>query len=73
MGSYAPAQGGVPPMLDISFQKLAGGAQEQVLAHQVRFGVDQRHHVLQLIPETEGASRLVVAAARPNAAPDSLV
>ena len=68
MGPYAPAQGGVPPMLDISFRELAGGAQEQVLAHQVRLGVDQRHHVLQLIAETEGAPRLVEAAARPKAA-----
>ena len=60
-------------MLDISFRELAGGAQEQVLAHQVRLGVDQRHDVLQLIAETEGAPRLVEAAARPKAARQSLV
>ena len=36
-------------------------------------GVDQRHHVLQLVAEAEGAARLVVAAARPQAAGQRLV
>ena len=60
-------------MLHIAFQELAGREQQQVLAHQVRPGVDERHHVLQLIAETEGAPRLVEAAAGPKAAPESLV
>ena len=39
-------------MLNIPFQELAGRAQEQVLAREVRPGVDERHYVLQLIAET---------------------
>ena len=45
----------MPPMLDISLLKLTGRTEEEVLAHQARFGVDERHHVLQLVAETEGA------------------
>ena len=71
--THAPARWGMPPMLDISFRELTGRAQEQVLAHEARLGVDERHHVLQLIAETEGAPRLVVAAPRPKTAGQSLV
>ena len=60
-------------MLDISFLKLAGGAEEQVLAHEVRPGVDERHHILQLIAETEGPSRLIESASRPKPARQGLV
>ena len=63
----------MPPVLDIAFLELTGCAEEQVLAHQVRLGVDERHHVLQLIAETEGAPRLVVSAPRPQTARQSLV
>ena len=44
-----------------------------MLAHELRLGMDQRHHVLQLIAEAEGAARLVVAAARPKPAGQGLV
>ena len=60
-------------MLDIAFLELAARAEEQLLAHQMRLGMDERHHVLQLIAETEGASRLVVSAPRPKTAGQSLV
>jgi hypothetical protein len=60
-------------MLNISLRELPGGAAEQVLAHEVRPGVDERHHVLQLIAETEGPTRLVGSAARPKTARQSLV
>ena len=40
---------------------------------QRRLGMDQRHGVLQLVAEAEGAARLVVAAARPQAAGQGLV
>ena len=60
-------------MLDISFQELTGRAQEQVLAYEMRPGMDECHHVLQLIAETEGAPRLVGCAARPKAARQRLV
>ena len=60
-------------MLNISLRELTGRAQEQVLAHEMRPGVDERHHVLQLIAETEGAPRLVGCASRPKAARQGLV
>src|SRR6185436_14531786 len=53
--------------------ELTRCAPEQMLPHERRFGVDKRHHVLQLIAETERSARLVVAAARPQAARDRLV
>ena len=34
-----------------------GRAAQQVLAQQARLGVDERHGVLQLIAEAEGAAR----------------
>src|SRR4030042_4863871 len=63
----------MPPMLDISLLELTGSTEEEVLAHETRLGVDERHYVLQLIAETEGAPRLVISAARPKAARQSLV
>ena len=60
-------------MLDISLRELAGRAAEQVLAHEARLGVDKRHHILQLVAETKGATRLVVSVARPKTARESLV
>ena len=44
-----------------------------MFAQQPRLAVDQRHRVLQLIAEAEGAARLVVAAARPETAGKSLI
>ena len=73
MGAHAPARRWMPPVLDIPFAELTARTQEQVLAHQSRLGVDQRHHVLQLIAEAEGAPRLVVSAARPDTARQGLV
>jgi hypothetical protein len=58
----------MPPVLDISLPELTGCAQKQVLADQVRLGMDEGHHVLQLIAETERTARLVVSAARPQTA-----
>jgi hypothetical protein len=60
-------------MLDISLLELAGCAAEQVLAHQAGLGMDERHYILQLVAETEGAARLVVSVASPKTARKSLV
>ncbi len=71
--AHAPARGGMPPMLDISLRELTGRAAEQVLAHEAWLCVDERHHVLQLVAETEGAPRLVVSAPCPKTARERLV
>src|SRR5579863_1888397 len=73
MCTHASARGRVPPMLDVSLPELAPRAEEEVFAYKTRFRVDQRHDVLQLIPEPEGASRLVESAPRPKTACESLV
>jgi hypothetical protein len=45
----------MPPVLDIAFLKLSGCTKKEVLAHKRRLGVDERHRILKLIAETEGA------------------
>ena len=45
----------MPPMLYIPLTELMGRAEEEVFARQERFGVDECHHVLQLVAETKGA------------------
>ena len=42
----------MPPVLDIAFPELTA-AQKELLAHEMWLGMDERHHVLQLIAETE--------------------
>jgi hypothetical protein len=63
----------MPPVLDVALDELPAGAQQQLLAQQLRLAVHQRHRVLQLIAEAESAAGLVVAAARPQATGDRLV
>ena len=60
-------------MLDITFLELMRRAEEDMFAREDRVCVDERHHVLQLVAETEGAPRLVVSAAGPKTARYSLV
>ena len=60
-------------MLYISFLKLSGCAEEEVLAREVRFGVDERHRILELIAEPKRASRLIISAPRPQPAGERLV
>ncbi len=63
----------MPPVLHVALDELAARAAQQVLAQERGLGVHQRHRVLQLVAESEGAARLVVAAARPQAARERLV
>ena len=58
----------MPPVLNISLPELTSGAEEQVLPYQARLGMDEGHHVLQLIAETERAPGLVISATRPQTA-----
>src|SRR5208282_193345 len=71
--AHASARWGMPPMLDTAIAKLTGRAEEQVLTKKVWLGMDKRHHVLQLVAETEGAPRLVECAPPPKTARESLV
>ena len=55
MGTNTPAQRGMPPMLNIAFLELTGCTEEQMRAHKARLGVNECHHVLQLIAKTKSA------------------
>src|SRR5512142_807642 len=63
----------MPPMLNVPLLEVAGRTSEEVPANEARFRVNERHHVLQLIAETEGAARLVVSAPCPKTARECLV
>src|SRR5437762_2121376 len=69
----AAARGWMPPVLHVAFVKLARGAEQQVFTYKAWFGMDQRHHILQLVAKTDRASRLIEAAARPETAGKGLV
>ena len=63
----------MPPMLDVAFAKLMRGGAEKMLAGQGRLGVDQRHHILQLIAEAVGTAGLIKAGAPPEPAAKGLI
>ena len=65
MRAYTPSRRRMPPMLDVAFQELTARTERDLRAHEARFSVNEGHHVLQLVAETKGSARLVVAAARP--------
>ena len=73
MRAHAAPPRGMPPMLDVAFDELAARTERNLRAHKLRLGVNQGHHVLQLVAETVGSARLVVAAARPQAAGHRLI
>ena len=58
----------MPPVLYIAFLKLATRTEQNLFTQEMGLGMDQRHHVLQLVAEPKGAPRLIVAASRPEAA-----
>ena len=60
-------------MLDVSLHELAGRREEQVLSYELWLGVDEGHHVLQLVTKAVGASRLVVPAPGPEPAAHGLI
>ena len=73
MRAHAAARRRMPPVLDVAFDELSTRTKGDLFAQQPRFGVHQRHGVLQLVAESVGSARLVEAAARPQAARDRLV
>ena len=73
MRTHTATRRRMPPMLHIALTELASRTQQQVLAHELRLGVNECHHVLQLIAETERTARLVIATARPQTAGQRLI
>ncbi len=72
-GPDALSAGRVPPVLDVPFDKLAGGRAEEMGAGFLRGSVDQGHRVLELVAEPEGAARLVGRRAAPEPAAQGLI
>src|SRR3989338_9391459 len=52
----------MPPVLNISLDKLVSGKCQQLFPDHFRFRMDQRHHILKLVPETESPSGLIKTA-----------
>ena len=63
----------MPPVLHVALDELSAGGHEQVRAVEIGAAEGQRHHVLQLIAEAEGAAGLIEAGARPQPGADVLV
>ena len=73
MRAHAAARRGMPPMLHIAFAELMRGGAQQMLAGEGRFGMHQRHHVLQLVAESVGAAGLIKPGAAPEPAAQGLI
>ena len=73
MGTHPFAPWGVPPVLDITFRKLARGVDDDLLAQTCRVSQRQRHCILQLVPKAKSATSLVKAGLGPETANNSLV
>ncbi len=67
-GARALARRRVPPVLDVPLDELAAGRAQQVLAREIGARQHQRHRVLQLVAEAEGAAGLRVPRPRPHPA-----
>ncbi len=63
----------MPPVLHVALHELARGRAHDVFARYRRLGVDERHHILKLVPEAVGPTALVERGARPHPAAQSLV
>ena len=72
-GARPPPARRVPPVLHVPLAELPRRRPQEVLAHQLRPRQRERHRVLELIAEPEGAAGLVVAGARPHPAAQVLV
>src|SRR5882757_3379599 len=72
-GTHTSPGRGMPPMLDISFSELAGGATQQVLAHKGRLRMKDGQGILQLIAETKSSPSLIIPAAAHDPAGNGLI
>ena len=63
----------MPPMLHVAFAELMRRGAQQMLARQRRFGMHQRHHILQLVAEAKCAAGLIKASAAPETAAQGLI
>ena len=64
---------GMPPVLHVALDELPRGRAQDVFARELRCGMHERHHILELVAESEGTARLVKGRASPDAAAQRLV
>ncbi len=73
MRAHAPTRRWMPPVLHVAFAELMRGSAQQMLAGEGRFGMHQRHHVLQLVAEAVGPAGLVKPRSSPQSAAQGLI
>ena len=73
MRPHAAPRRRMPPMLHIAFAELMRGGAQQMLAGEGRFGMHQRHHILQLVAESKGSAGLIKPRAAPEPAAQGLI
>ncbi|MOA22931.1 hypothetical protein D3C78_1435280 [compost metagenome] len=64
---------GQPPVLDITFNKLARRGTQQMLSGGLGLGKAERHSILQLIAKTIGPPGLIKRRASPDSASECLI
>jgi len=72
-GPNAAAGWRVPPVLDVALDELTRRRAQDLRARDLGRGVDERHHVLQLVAEAVGAAGLIEGRACPDAAGQRLI
>src|SRR6516225_3219550 len=73
MGPHSPIRRGMPPVLYIALAELMCRRAQNMLTCQGRFGVDERHRVLQLIAKSECPAGLIKTGAPPKATAQDLI
>src|ERR1700738_2186279 len=73
MGPHTPIPRRVPPMLYITLAELMCSRAQKMLACQARFGVDERHRVLQLVAKSKCPAGLIETAAPPKTTAQYLI
>src|ERR1700733_158130 len=63
----------MPPMLHVAFGELPRGRCKNVLAGELRGGINERHAVLQLIAKAKRAARLIQRGSAPESAAERLI
>src|SRR4029453_63764 len=66
-GADSSSHRGMPPVLDIALDELAGGGSEEMLTREIAPRHGEGEHVLELVPKAVRATGLVEGRARPHA------
>src|SRR5260221_10208423 len=73
MGAHSASSRRMPPMQDVAFPELIGGRAQKMLSRKGRFGMHQRHHILELVAKPECTTGLIKTGSTPEPAAQRLV